>query len=359
MTVPPPPPSSRPSAPGSARPASPGAGPIEPAGRNDATAAFGAARPKLLSIAYRMLGTMADAEDVVGDVALRWLTVDHATIVTPEAWLVTAVTRRALDVLKSARRQREQYPGVWLPEPVATGPNAGDDLEQTEGLTVGFLLLLERLTPLERAVFVLHDVLDYPHSEVAGSLGRTEAACRQALSRARRHVRTGSGDGADGDITADRRAAADIAMAAEAAQQMLLAVMSGEPHGLLAALAPDVVVLSDGGGVVHAALRPVVGPAKVGRLLANLVRRINADGNVMMLPMELNGAAGFVMFGSQRWAAASVEADAEGRVTRVHVWVNPQKLERLVAALPFASSYPTPGDGAGRFRHRGGVPVRP
>lgn len=314
-----------------------------------ATAAFTAARPKLLSIAYRMLGTMADAEDVVGDIALRWLTVDHDTIVTPEAWLVTAVTRRALDVLKSARRQREQYPGVWLPEPVATGPGAGDHLEQTEGLTVGFLLLLERLTPLERAVFVLHDVLDYSHADVAEALGRSEDACRQALSRARRHVREHNDD----------RPVPDIAVATEAAQQMLLAVMSGEPDGLLAALAPDVVVLSDGGGVVHAALRPVVGPEKVGRLIANLVRRINADGDVMMMPMELNGTAGFVMFGSQRWAAATVEADADGMVTAVHVWVNPDKLERLVASLPWAAGYPPPADGAGRFRHRGGSPVTP
>lgn len=320
-----------------------------PAPSDDGAAAFSAARPKLLSIAYRMLGSMAEAEDVVGDIALRWLTVDHATIVTPEAWLVTAVTRRALDVLKSARRQREQYPGVWLPEPVATGPEAADRLEQTEGLTVGFLLLLERLTPLERAVFVLHDVLDYSHSEVAEALARSEDACRQALSRARRHVREGSNE----------RPAADIAVAAEAAQQMLVAVMSGEPEGLLAALAPDVVVLSDGGGVVHAALRPVVGPTKVGRLIANLVRRLSADGDVTMVPMELNGSAGFVMYGAQRWAAATVESDDDGRVTAVHVWANPAKLERLVASLPWAAGYPPPADGAGRFRHRRGSPVTP
>lgn len=314
---------------------------------DDGVAAFGAARPKLLSITYRMLGTMADAEDVVGDVALRWMTVDHATIETPEAWLVTAVTRRALDVLKSARRQREQYPGVWLPEPVATGPDSGDRLEQRDGLTVGFLLLLERLTPIERAVFVLHDVLDYSHAEVAEALGRSEAACRQALSRARRHVRDGG----------DQRPAADVKVAAEAAQQMLLAVMSGEPDGLLATLAPDVVVLSDGGGVVHAALRPVVGPRRVGRLLANLVRRIAAAGPTEMHPIELNGAAGFVMYGGRRWAAATVDVDADGRVTAIHVWANPDKLERLVASLPWAAQLPPPSAGAGRFRHRRGVPV--
>ena len=320
-----------------------------PSSDDPAAAAFTAARPKLVSIAYRMLGSMADAEDVVGDIALRWLTVDVDTIATPEAWLVTAVTRRSLDVLKSARRQREQYPGVWLPEPVATGPGAGEHLEQAEGLTVGFLLLLERLTPLERAVFVLHDVLDYPHSEVAEALGRREDACRQALSRARRHVKEHDDD----------RPAPDIAVAAEAAQQMLLAVMSGEPEGLLATLSPDVVVLSDGGGVVHAALRPVVGREKVARLISNLARRMDADGDVMMVPMELNGSAGLVMFGARRWAAATVEADAAGIVTAVHVWVNPDKLERLVGSLPWAAGHPPPAEGAGRFRHRQGTPLTP
>lgn len=341
---------SRPSSPASA-----GGRTFDASCEDKATAAFAAARPKLLSIAYRMLGTMAEAEDVVGDVALRWLTVDHATIVTPEAWLVTAVTRRALDVLKSARRQREQYPGVWLPEPVATGPSAGDQLEQTDGLTIGFLLLLERLTPIERAVFVLHDVLDHSHSEVADALGRSEAACRQALSRARRHVRDGSGD-APADTG---QAGADIAVAAEAAQQMLIAVMSGDPEGLLATLAPDVVVLSDGGGVVHAALRPVVGPEKVGRLLGNLVRRIYASGDVQMAQMEINGTVGFVMFGSGRWAATTVDVGADGRVTAINMWLNPDKLERLVASLPWAADNPAPSEGTGRFRHRRGAPVAP
>ena len=154
----------------------------------DSAVAFEAARPKLMAIAYRMLGSVVVAEDVVGDVAERWAATDHDTVRIPEAWLVTDTSRRALDVLRSARLQRESYPGVWHPEPVATGDAVGAGLEQTETLTMGFLLLLERLTPIERAVFVLHDVLDYGHDEVAEALGRTSASCRQALHRARQQV---------------------------------------------------------------------------------------------------------------------------------------------------------------------------
>ena len=152
---------------------------------DDGGAAFEAARPKLMAIAYRMLGSVAEAEDVIGDVAERWAVADREAVRVPEAWLVTTTTRRALDVLRSARLQRESYPGVWLPEPVATGDGPDDRIERSETLTMGFLLLLERLTPLERAVFVLHDVLDYPYREIADAVGRAEPACRQALHRAR------------------------------------------------------------------------------------------------------------------------------------------------------------------------------
>ena len=141
-----------------------------------------------MAIAYRMLGSVAEAEDVIGDVAERWAVADREAVRVPEAWLVTTTTRRALDVLRSARLQRESYPGVWLPEPVATGDGPDDGIERSETLTMGFLLLLERLTPLERAVFVLHDVLDYPYREIADAVGRAEPACRQALHRARHHV---------------------------------------------------------------------------------------------------------------------------------------------------------------------------
>ena len=179
------------------------------------TDAFEAARPRLMAIAYRMLGSRAEAEDVVGDVALRWTAADRDAIANPEAWLVTVTTRRTLDVLRSARLQREAYPGVWLPEPIVTGGGPDDELERVESLTMGFLVLLERLTPIERAVFVLHDALDYPYDEIADAVGRSEDACRQALHRARRHV------------AAPRRRSAAERTEAESVAHRFMATVSG------------------------------------------------------------------------------------------------------------------------------------
>jgi RNA polymerase sigma-70 factor (ECF subfamily) len=285
-------------------------------GSVDVAAEYEAARPKLMALAYRMLGSVAEAEDVVGDVAERWTAADHQAVRTPEAWMVTATTRRALDVLRSARLQRERYPGVWLPEPVATGEDAGAGLEQTETLTMGFLLLLERLTPIERAVFVLHDVLDYGHDEVAEAVGRTPAACRQALHRAREHV-----------AVPQRRTAADQAQAKRVAERFLAAGLSGDVDALLATLAPDVVLTSDGGGVVHAAVRPVVGTHRVGRFVANQMRRL-LEAGLDVEPCELNGSPGaLVRAGDQRFAYL-IEVDND-RVAAIRAVVNPAKLERL------------------------------
>ena len=139
----------------------------------DAGTSFEASRPKLMAIAYRLLGSVVEAEDVVGDVAERWAAAERDDIREPEAWLVTVTTRRALDVLRSARLQRESYPGTWLPEPIATGETPSDEVERVETLTMGFMLLLERLTPIERAVLVLHEVLGYSHAETADAVGRT------------------------------------------------------------------------------------------------------------------------------------------------------------------------------------------
>jgi RNA polymerase sigma-70 factor (ECF subfamily) len=288
----------------------------------DIAAEYESARPKLMAIAYRMLGSAVEAEDVVGDVAERWTAADHESVRTPEAWLVTATTRRALDVLRSARLQRERYPGVWLPEPVATGEDVGAGLERVETLTMGFLLLLERLTPIERAVFVLHDVLGYDHPDVAEAVGRTRAACRQALHRAREHV-----------TVPERRTDADQAQAARVAERFLAAALSGDVDALLAMLAPDVVLTSDGGGVVHAAVRPVVGPHRVGRFITNQLRRL-LDAGLEAEPCELNGSPGaLVRAGDQRFAYV-VEVDGD-RVAAIRAVVNPVKLERLWARSKF------------------------
>lgn len=307
--------------------------------------AFEAARPRLLGIAYRMLGSRAEAEDIVGDVAERWLHADRDAIRAPEGWLVTVTTRRALDVLRSARVQREEYPGVWLPEPVATDGAPELDVERRESLTMGFLLLLERLTPIERAVFVLHDALGHPYDLVADAVGRSEDACRQALSRARRHVAVPS-----------RRTVAERRQAEEVAARFLTVGMGGDVDALLAALSPDIVVTSDGGGVARAAIRPVVGPHRVSRFLLHLGARLGDDP--LVVPCEINGSPGAVVHTHDGWAALTLETSFE-RVTAVHVIANPAKLERLVAGLgPAATGRPGVWESVRPFRHWHGQPVR-
>lgn len=306
--------------------------------------AFEAARPRLLAIAYRMLGSRAEAEDVVGDVALRWTAADRASIANPEAWLVTVTTRRTLDVLRSARLQREAYPGVWLPEPIVTGGAPDDELERVESLTMGFLVLLERLTPIERAVLVLHDALEYPYDEIAEAVGRSEDACRQALHRARRHV-----------AVPRRRSAAEREEAESVAQRFMATVSGGRVDELLATLSPGIVITSDGGGMVHAAMRPVSGHERVARYLVNLATRYGPDP--LVVPCELNGEPAVLTHGAEGWAAVTVSVE-DGLVTAVHVVVNPAKLERLVASFgDVAGGRPGPWATEGRFRNRGGQSV--
>lgn len=310
---------------------------------DDGAAVFEATRARLFGIAYRMLGSACEAEDVVGDVALRWTSAERADIVVPEAWLVTATTRRALDVLRSARLRRDQYPGVWLPEPIVTGDGPGDAVERVETLTMGFLLLLERLTPIERAVLVLHDALEYPYAMVAAATGRSEAACRQALHRARQHVGVPR-----------RRSPADREQARVVAERFVAAGLSGDVASLVECLSPDIVVTSDGGGLVHAAMRPVTGPERVGRYVHNLMQRIGDDP--LVVPCELNGAPGGLSHTAAGWLAHVVEVEGD-RVVAVHVVVSPPKLERLVRSFPAAAVRPGPWTTANEFRHRRGRAV--
>lgn len=306
---------------------------------------FGAARPRLFGIAYRMLGSAVEAEDVVSDVAERWLAADRDAIVEPEAWLVTVTTRRALDVARSARLQRVDYPGEWLPEPIDTTDATAVDVERRETLTMGFLLLLERLTPVERAVFVLHEVLEMPYALVADAVGRSEAACRQALHRARQHVtlpvRT---------TEADRRRAEAVA------ERFMAVTIGGDVDELIAMLSPEVFATSDGGGVVRAAMRTVREPARVARFMINLSAKTGAGA--LVHGCELNGEPGAVMHTSAGWVALVASTDGEV-VTGISLVVAPAKLERLVAALPVPHD-DRPGvweTAGGRFRHRGGRPV--
>ena len=280
-------------------------------------AAFEAERGRLVAIAYRMLGTVTDAEDVVQDGWLRW---DHlgadgrAAVANPAAWCTTAVTRLALDRLRAARRQRAEYVGPWLPEPVATTADPAETVELAESLTLGFLALLERLNPVERAAFLLADVFGEPYARIAEVLGRSEEACRQAASRARRRVR-------------EARRGAPPANAELLLGAFLGACAQGDVDGLRALLAADVVLVSDGGALVHAARRPVVGADRVTRLLVNLAKRM--PEGLAIEPVVINGEAGFVgRIGGAPVMVGNVEERA-GLISAVRIMVNPDKLRAV------------------------------
>src|SRR3712207_8191160 len=232
-------------------------------------------RSLLFTVAYEMLGSAADAEDVVQETWLRWADVDHAEVRDPRAYLVRIVTRQALNRLRTLSRRREEYVGEWLPEPLATGPDVAEDLELAENISIAMLTVLETLGPTERAVFVLREVFETPYDEIAEAVGKTPAAVRQVAHRAREHV-------------AARRPRVQVSRAEQEAvvERFLAAVRGGALQGLLDVLAPDVVVVSDGGGVVAAARRPIEGADRVGALLGSLVK---LAGDIEVMPMWLNG----------------------------------------------------------------------
>src|SRR6516165_2636063 len=224
------------------------------------TATFEEWRSLLFGIAYRMLGSATDAEDVIQEACIRWLRRGPQPVESVRAYLVTIVTRLCLDQLDSARAQREAYAGPWLPEPVAEDDVAA--VEQADSLSLAFLVLLEELTPLERATYLLHDVFGYSFEEVARSLGRTPAACRQLGARARRRIEERR-----------QRFDADVRHGRELTDRFLHACATGDLSDLLSMLSDDVVVWTDGGGKVRAAVRPVVGPARSARFLVNVAKR--------------------------------------------------------------------------------------
>ena len=286
---------------------------------SDATARFQAARPMLLGLAYRLLGSRADAEDAVQDTFLRWQASDSAGIDNAEAWLTTVCTRRCLDLLQAADRARVDYIGTWLPEPVPT--DADDDPAQATALaaslTTAFLLALQRLTPRERAAYLLHEIFDRPYAEVAATLALQETACRQLVSRARGHV-----------ANARVRHAPP-----KARQQQLLdafrhAIATGSTTRLAGLLSADVRLSADGGGKVVAARRVMQGLAEVRRF-------IEAGLHVWWSPhtlveATLNGQPGFVLRDGGTVTATLVFAwDAEGRVQDLFIMRNPDKLAGL------------------------------
>ncbi len=277
---------------------------------------FEAERPRLVGLAYRMLGTVGDAEDVVQDAWLRWSAVEPDDIDNPPAWLTTVTARLALDRLRSARHRREQYVGPWLPEPVVTDPGPDEAVELAESLTLGFLHLLDQLGPVERVVFLLADVMGHPYREVAAVVDRSETACRQIASRARRRLRR------VGPVRAPRR------RDRQAVAGLLSAVLGGDVDGALAHLAPDVVLTSDGGRDRRAARRPVVGAQRVARFLLNLAKRYVGAG-FRAEAVTLNGDPGVLLTYQGRPDVAVAFETEQGRVVAIWMVRNPAKLGRL------------------------------
>jgi RNA polymerase sigma-70 factor (ECF subfamily) len=230
----------------------------------DAPAAFGTERARLWAIAYRMLGSVADAEDAVQTVWLRWLESAPAQVESPTAWLVTALTRLCIDELRSARRRRVTYVGPWLPEPLLDDghPLPLELVERDESLSLAYLVMLERLGPVERAAVVLHDALDWSHAQIARALGKNEAACRQLLARARQRLTAEP-------VASPPRDAHALALG----RRFLDALARGDVPTLIDALDASAVLLSDGGGRVVSALNPIRGRDRVGRLLAGLIAK--------------------------------------------------------------------------------------
>jgi RNA polymerase sigma-70 factor (ECF subfamily) len=287
---------------------------------DDATDAFEAQRPRLIRLAYRMLGSMAEAEDVAQDAWVRWRSADRAAIAEPAAWLVRVATRLALDRLRADKARRAAYRGPWLPEPLIEDL-AEDPVERAEEVSVAFLLALERLSPLERAVFLLHDVFETDYPDVAETLHRTEAACRQLAARAREHVRQAQPRFRVANDTAARLATAFMA-----------AAQRNDLDALKSLLAEDAVMITDGGGKRSAALRPLIGREDVLRFLHGLIWRQKwPEGLQVVRLARINGDPGAIIKAPDGLATMAFEPDGEGRIGAIYVVRNPEKLRGLDA----------------------------
>jgi len=289
----------------------------------DREAAFDRHRRLLFTVAYQMLGSVADAEDVVQDAWLRWSSADRSDVVDERAYLVRTVSRLALDRLSSARARRETYVGSWLPEPLATGTAAdpAETVELAERVSLAMLVVLETLSPIERAVFVLREVFGLPVAEVARVLDRSEAAVRQLAHRAREHVEARQ-PRFDADRTASR----------EVTERFLAACVGGDVDALLAALAPDVVLLSDGGGKAKAPLRPIFGAAKVARFLAAVGPQGSQVPGLEAAIVEVNGAPAVAAWTPDGPYMTVQVVVADGLIRQVLLLTNPDKLAGIGAA---------------------------
>jgi RNA polymerase sigma-70 factor (TIGR02957 family) len=288
----------------------------------DATQVFEASRRKLHGVAYRMLGSVHDAEEVVQDAWLRWSAVENlAGIESPEAWLVTTTSHLALDRLRAAKVRRENYPGLWLPEPLLSDspPTPQDIVERADDISVAFLVLLEQLAPEARAAFLMREVFDASYAQVAQVIGKSEAACRQLVHRAGEQLREGR---------PRQRVSRDVHH--QLLSRFAAAATQGDFASLKTLLDEDAELVGDGGGRVQSFPRPLQGGQRIAQLYYALHRRLGAG--VRMELATINGQWGLLRFlDGELESAQSLDVDG-GRIVRIHVQRNPDKLARLKAA---------------------------
>lgn len=283
---------------------------------------FLAHRPRAFAVAYRMLGSVAEAEDVVQEAWLRWQGTDRSHIASPEAFIVTTASRLAIDHLRKASTQRETYVGPWLPEPMVTDDAQApatpeESLELADDISMALLHLLERLSPEERAVFLLHEAFDYSHSEIASLVGKSEAACRQMLSRARKRVKA--------EHPRFSTKAHEHARLAELFQQ---ALAKGDPEKILACMKEDAIFYSDGGGRALAALNPLFGAEKIMRFWLGIMRK--AEKPAVFRPVTLNGLPGCLLTQGDTLHSAVSLGIEDGRIAAIYVQRNPDKLAEIM-----------------------------
>lgn len=274
---------------------------------------FVAHRALLFTVAYEILGSATDAEDVVQESWLRWADVDRAGVHDPRAYLVRVVTRLALNRLRTVARRREEYVGEWLPEPLLTGPDVADDAVFAEGVSIAMLTVLETLGPTERAAFVLREVFEVPYDEIAEAVGKSPAAVRQIVHRAREHV-----------ASRRPRMQVDRRRQQAAVEKFVEAVTTGDVQGLMDVLAPDVVAVADGGGVATAVRKPISGRRAVAAFLARAATFPDLEVSIT----TLNGLPGIRFDLSGDVTAISVVV-VNGRITRIYGMRNPHKLGAL------------------------------
>jgi RNA polymerase sigma-70 factor (ECF subfamily) len=272
----------------------------------------------LFSIAYRILGSAADAEDVVQDAWLKWSADERSQVSAPKAYLARIASNLSMERLRSTRHRRETYVGPWLPEPIRTQADAA----AAESVSMAMLVVLETLSPLERAVFVLKEVFDFSYAEVGDAVERSESAVRQAAHRAREHIRARR-----------PRFETDRVKKREATERFFAAVTGGDINQLMELLAPEVTLWTDGGGKVRQAMRPIIGAANVARWIAGTIKRPYEGVEIADMAAEIvdiNGGPGIVMSGADRVIATlTVDLDADGRIVAVHNVANPDKLHAV------------------------------